>query len=32
MTIHKQVRNGVMRATIDRPEALNAFDIPTFEC
>jgi enoyl-CoA hydratase/carnithine racemase len=31
MTIHKQVRNGVMRATIDRPEALNAFDIPDLE-
>ncbi|MEO7941020.1 MAG: enoyl-CoA hydratase-related protein [Burkholderiaceae bacterium] len=31
MTIRKEVRGGVLRATIDRPEALNAFDIPDLE-
>lgn len=31
MTIRKEIRKGVMRATIDRPKALNAFDISDLE-
>ncbi|MGR3914586.1 MAG: enoyl-CoA hydratase-related protein [Gammaproteobacteria bacterium] len=31
MAIRAEIRNGVLRATIDRPEALNAFDIPDLQ-
>ena len=31
MTIRTEIRNGVLWATIDRPEVLNAFDIPDLE-
>ncbi len=31
MPIDYQVNNGVARATLNRPEALNAFDIPDLE-
>jgi enoyl-CoA hydratase len=31
VTIRKEIRNGVLWAIMDRPEALNAFDIPGLE-